>query len=194
MKKHLILTGETGVGKTTLISEALGARMSFAGGFITVRARDNAGRLLGYDLLPSSAAAGIEGYEAARFLDYTVYPPLTDNEVFRVEGVRLLEEAEYYPFAVIDEFGGFELIIPQFRNALVSLLNSELPLIGVLKGERNGEELRQRLGLGGKYSAYRQALENALKADSDTELITVKRRGDEKARRSVEAWAKEYAL
>lgn len=194
MEKHLILTGVSGTGKSSLIRDTLGVRMAFAGGFITKRACDSSGRLLGYDLLPSSAAAGVDGYDAARFLNYTVEPPETDNEVFRVEAVRLLEEAEYYPFALIDEFGGFELIIPQFRNALVGLLNSELPLIGVLKGAQNGEELRRHLGLGGKYSAYRQALESALKADKCTKFIEVKRRGDEKARQIVEAWAKEYAL
>lgn len=194
MEKHLFLTGASGSGKTTLIRNALGARLAYAGGYVTERALDADGRLLGFDLLPAAAAAGIEGFDAARFLDYTHEPPTSDNEVFRGEGVRLLKEAEYYPFTVMDEFGGFELIIPQFREALLEVLNSELPCIGVLKGEQNGEELRRSLGLGEKYSNYRRTLRAALDADPDTLVVDVSGRGDENARRIVMQWASEYAV
>ena len=94
----------------------------------------------------------------------------------------------------MDEFGGFELIIPQFREALLEVLNSELPCIGVLKGEQNGEELRRSLGLGEKYSNYRRALRAALDADPDTLVVDVSGRGDENARRIVMQWASEYAV
>lgn len=193
MKKHLFLIGPSGCGKTTLIRNALGARLAAGGGFVTERALSPEGKILGYDLIPAAAAAGIEGYERARFLDYSVTPPKSDNEVFRTQGVQLLKEAEYYPYAILDEFGGYELIIPQFREALLEILNSELPCIGVLKGAANGEELRRSLGLGEKYSAYRQALETALKNDADTTLLEVHARGDAAAQKIVEQWVKEYA-
>lgn len=193
MKKHLFFTGPSGCGKTHMIREALGERLAFAGGFVTERVSDGNGRLLGYDLMPAAAAAGIPGYSAARFLDYSVLPPVTDNEVFRIEGVRLLEEAQMYPYTLIDEFGGFELIIPQFREALLDVLNSDQPCIGVLKGAPNAAELQKRLGLGERYSAYRNALEAALERDSDTVLLHIKDRNDRKARAILEAWCDEYA-
>lgn len=193
MKKHLFLTGPSGCGKTYIIRQALGESLACAGGFVTERISDGEGRLLGYDLMPAAAAARIPGYTAHRFLDYGVMPPLTDNEVFRVDAVRLLNEARMYPFTLIDEFGGFELIIPQFREALLELLNSEQPCIGVLKGAPNAAELQKRLGLGDRYSAYRNALEAALENDSDTVLLHMKGRDDKKARAIVKAWCEEYA-
>lgn len=193
MKKHLFLTGPSGCGKTHMIREALGERLAFAGGFVTERVSDNAGKLIAYDLMPAAAAAGIPGYNACRFLDYSSIPPVTHNEVFRNEAVRLLEEAQMYPFALVDEFGGFELIIPQFREALLDILNSPLPCIGVLKGAPNAAELRKRLGLGERYSAYRNALEAALENDSDTVLLRLDGRDNKKARAIVQAWCDEYA-
>lgn len=193
MKKHLFLTGPSGCGKTHMIREALGERLAFAGGFVTERVSDKAGKLIAYDLLPAAAAAGIPGYTAARFLDYSVMPPSKDNEVFRTEAVRLLEEAQMYPYTLIDEFGGFELIIPQFREALLDVLNSEFPCIGVLKGADNAAGLQKRLGLGERYSSYRNALEAALENDSDTILLRIRDRDDRKALAIVKAWCDEYA-
>ena len=140
MKKHLFLTGPSGIGKTTLLREELGWMLQTAGGLATVRECDSSGRVLGYDLLPAAALGGVEGYTPLRFLDYSVDPPVRDNEVYRSEGVRLLNEAPYYSFALLDEIGGYELLIPEFRHALEELLNSETPIIGVLKGRENAAD------------------------------------------------------
>ena len=127
MKKRLFLTGPSGVGKTTIIRQALGDSLAYAGGFVTERVLDEQGKLLGYDLLPAAAALSGQAYQRWRFLDYSGPKAEKDNEVFRNQGVRLLQEAEYYPFVLLDEIGGFEMLIPQFRNALAELLNSDLP-------------------------------------------------------------------
>ena len=193
MKKHLFLTGPSGCGKSYILREALGDDLACAGGFVTERVKDSGDRLMGFDMMPAAAAAGIPGFSAARFLDYSTMPPKTNNEVFRVEGVRLLEEAHMYPYALLDEFGGFELIIPEFREALLEILNSDLPCIGVLKGAPNAMELQNRLGLGERYIAYRNALEAALENDCDTVLLHIDNRNDKKARAIVRAWCDEYA-
>ena len=58
MQRHLFLTGPSGVGKTTLIRKVLGPRaLGYAGGFVTERALDEDGTLLGFDLYPGAAAA-----------------------------------------------------------------------------------------------------------------------------------------
>lgn len=193
MKKHLFLTGPSGCGKSHMIREALAENLACAGGFVTERITDDGGKLSGFDLMPAAAAAGIIGFSAARFLDYSVTPPAAHNEVFRIEGVRLLEEAQMYPYALLDEFGGFELIIPQFREALLELLNSDLPCIGVLKGAPNAADLQKRLGLGARYSSYRNALQAALENDDDTVLLHIDGRDDRKALSIVRAWCDEYA-
>ena len=187
MKKHLFLTGPSGVGKTTIIQEALGAQIAYAGGFLTERVTDDSGKLLGFDLLPAA------GYERWQILDYSCEKPAKDNEVFRNQGVRLLGEAAYYPFAGLDEIGGFEMLIPQFRNALAELLNSDLPIIGVLKGPESALSIKHRFGLGDKFTMLTDNLRTVLTRDSDTVVLEVKTPGDPVARRIAETWAREYA-
>lgn len=193
MKKHLFLTGVSGIGKTTIIRQALGTAAGYAGGFITERVTDGDGRVEGFDLYPSAAAIGHDGFDGLRFLDLGTTPPRKDNEVFRESAAQMLKEAEFYPFVLLDEIGGFEMLIPQFRNELAELLNSDAPIIGVIKGAENAEELRASFGLGEKFTMLTDNLRAVLANDEDTVVIEVKQRGDETAKRIVEAWVKEYA-
>ena len=193
MKKHLFLTGPSGIGKTTIIRQALGTAAGYAGGFITERVADGDGSVEGFDLYPAAAVIGHDGFDGQRFLDLGTVPPQKDNEVFRESAAQMLREAEFYPFVMLDEIGGFEMLIPQFRNELAQLLNSDAPIIGVIKGAENAEELRASFGLGEKFTMLTDNLRAVLANDEDTVVIEVKQRGDETARRIVEAWVKEYA-
>lgn len=193
MKKHLFLTGVSGIGKTTIIRQALGSAAGYAGGFITERVADGDGSVEGFDLYPAAAAIGHDGFDGLRFLDLGTVPPRKDNEVFRESAAQMLREAGFYPFVMLDEIGGFEMLIPQFRNELAQLLNSDAPIIGVIKGTENAEELRASFGLGEKFTMLTDNLRAVLANDEDTVVIEVKQRGDETARRIVEAWVKEYA-
>ena len=193
MKKHLFLTGVSGIGKTTIIRQALGSAAGYAGGFITERVADGDGSVEGFDLYPAAAAIGHAGFDGQRFLDFSTTPPRKDNEVFRESAAQMLREAGFYPFVMLDEIGGFEMLIPQFRNELAQLLNSDAPIIGVIKGAENAEELRASFGLGEKFTMLTDNLRAVLANDEDTVVIEVKQRGDETAKRIVEAWVKEYA-
>lgn len=193
MKKHLFLTGVSGIGKTTIIRQALGSAAGYAGGFITERVADGDGSVEGFDLYPAAAAIGHDGFDGLRFLDLGTVPPRKDNEVFRESAAQMLREAGFYPFVMLDEIGGFEMLIPQFRNELAQLLNSDAPIIGVIKGAENAEELRASFGLGEKFTMLTDNLRAVLANDENTVVIEVKQRGDETARRIVEAWVKEYA-
>lgn len=193
MQKKLFLTGSSGCGKSTLIRRELGGALSLAGGFVTERALSDDGSTAGYDLYPAAHAGNVTGFAGARFLDYTVTPPTHDNEVFRNEGVQLLEEAAYYPFALLDEFGGYEILIPQFCAALVGLLRSDVPCIGVLKGFENAEGLKQRFGLGDRYTQKLRALYDMLNADPDVLIVEMNGRDGENAAAMVRKWAREYA-
>ena len=193
MKKHIFLTGPSGCGKTTMIRRALGDRLAYAGGFITERRLAADGSLLGFDLLPTAAALDPDSYEGKRFLDYSVTPPTHDNEVFRIDAVKLLQESEFYPFSVIDEFGGYEILVPQFREALADFLSSEQPCIGVLKADKSVQELKSRFGLGDKFPAYTARLLEALSSDPDTLILKTSGRDDKIAQNIVAKWVEEYA-
>lgn len=192
MKKHLFLTGPAGYGKTGMIKRALEDKLPLAGGFVTARVLDETGKIVGLELLPAAAAGGVEGFEGERFFDCSVVPNTHDNEVFRTTGVRLLKEAEYYPFVVLDEFGGFELIVPEFCEALLDLLSDEHPCIGVLKSLPDAETLKRQLSLGDRYTRLLSSLTEALRNDPDTLILEVSSPNEEKALRAVQAWAKEY--
>lgn len=192
MKKHLFLCGPAGCGKSGLLREELGPALAMAGGYVTEAARDKNGMITGADLLPAAAAGGIQGFAALRFLDMSCLPPKRDNEVFRGPAVQLLQEAEYYPFSFIDEFGGFEIVIPQYRQALAEFLSSDQPCIGVLKSREEAAKAREQFGLGEKYTMLIENLHQVLAGDSDTILLKTSGYDDQVTRRIVRQWVKEF--
>lgn len=192
MQKHLFLTGGSGSDKTEIIKNVLGDKLSLAGGFFCASVLDENGEALFTELLPAAAAGGVDGFEGGRFLDCSVAPPSHDSEVFRTTGVRLLEEAVYYPFALMDEFGGFEILIPEFREALLDLLSGDLPCIGVLKSLPDAEALKNQLSLGDKYIRLLSSLTDALKNDTDTLIFELGKASAEETLNVISSWAKEY--
>ena len=194
MKQHLFLSGPAFSGKSRLIREQLGRNLQNAGGFCTKLCKAPDGSVLGCVMVPTAAAGGVEGLEQEFFLDMRSFPPSHDSEVFRSLGVRLLEEAAWYPFAILDEIGGIDLIIPQFRNALDSLLDSELPILGVIKSREDSEQMRRLLGPGSRFTAFSDRLFERLAGDPDTELHIIAEDAEKEAADAVAAWSAEYAM
>ena len=193
MEKKLFLIGPTGCGKSRLIRETLGENLASAGGFVTLRQTDEEGRFVGFSLLPAAAAGGVEGFDAQLYLDCRAFPPIRDHEVFRESGVQLLEEAAWYPFALLDEVGGYELVIPQFAIALDTLLASGLPCLGALRNSEDAELLRSLLGLSDRYPAKRNALEERLRRDKDCRVIELRDDNADEVKAMLQAWTKEYS-
>ena len=192
MERHLFLIGPSGSGKSSLLREVLGEKLALSGGYVTEAVYGNYGELNGFSLSPAAAAANISGFEAEMFLDCRRFPPRADTEVFRRTGVRLLSEAAWYPYVVLDEFGGFELIIPQFRDALMDILYSEIPVIGALRTQEEAEALREALGLGQKYHTYAQQLRNYIQHDKNTRLLDLSTLSRDDVRKSVQTWVGQH--
>lgn len=185
MQRRVFLSGEN---EFELLQDVLSDRLSMAGGYIMRRVFSEDGSLVGEELFPAAAAAGVEGFYGARFLSFAGGILQKDNEVFRTEAVRLLEEAQYYPFALLADFGGFEIVIPEYRAALSALLSSSLPCVGVLKPLAEAEMLGQLFGLGERYDALLRQLHSALENDRDTLLLTLSDDGGSRARQALESW------
>lgn len=187
MKRNLFLSGPAFCGKSGLIRQQLGARLQWAGGFCTELSASEDGAF-GCRMMPAAMAGGVEGYEKELFLDLRSDPPAHDSEVFRQTGVRLLKEAVWYPYAVLDEIGGIDLIIPQFRMALDRLLASGLPILGVLKTPEESENLRRMLGPGERFRAFSERLHAMLERDPDTEIIRIGTDAASEAAEAVAGW------
>lgn len=191
MKRHIVLSGEIGAGKTTLIRRALGERLRFAGGFATVRVTEG-GALSGFELV--SAPELLSGNpRGARFLDFTRGKSF-DADVFRTLGAQLLREAGAKPFAVIDEVGGMELLIPEFCDALTSLLRSDAPWICVIKTPEAVGALERTVNTGCSLTAKVGSLRSALGSDPEALSLTVRERGDAAVAAALGDWAEEYAI
>lgn len=194
MEKKLFLTGPAGCGKSSLIREALGEKLASSGGFVTGITTDEEGRSVGYALSPAASAGGVEGFEPALYLDCRVFPPEKDHEVFRQTGVRLLEEAVWYPFALLDELGGYELVIPEFSAALEGFFRTGLPCVGALRSPEDAELLRSLLGLSGRYPKKLEALLAALRRDPDCRIVELREDNAGEVRALLEVWAAAYAV
>lgn len=194
MKRHVFLSGPAFSGKSRLIRKLLGPGLQNAGGFCTELCAAADGSILGCAMMPAAMAGGVEGLEKELFLDMRSFPPEHDSEVFRNLGVRLLEESQWYPFAVLDEIGGIDLIIPEFRVALDRLLASDLPILGVLKSREDSEQMRKMLGPGTRFTAFAERLYGQLSKDMNTELLQITENTEEEAGERVKAWIQEYAV
>lgn len=162
--KKLFLTGPVGCGKSTSIASALGGSLPKAGGFLTVRQRDDTGRAIAYWLRRP------DGSDGQIIIDYSAKPYTMHLEVFENLGIQLLKEAENFDYVILDEIGGFEVLSNSFLEALMELLNKDIPVIGVMKGEGPASKMIQKLGLGDVYVQKAEALRDWMRRNPDTLL------------------------
>ena len=186
MKKNLFLTGPIGSGKSTSIAAALGESVTKAGGFLTVRQKDDRGEAIAYHLQRP------DGRDRQMIIDYSAQPYTMHMETFETLGVQLLTEARQYPFVVLDEIGGFEVLSDGFMSALMPLLESEIPCIGVVKGKAPATRMIQRLGLGDAYVQRAENLRSWMRGAPETTLYECGQ-FDPEGLRLAREWAAQYA-
>lgn len=175
MKRRLFLTGPIGCGKSTALQQALGPDLSRCGGFLTRRCREPHLHFTVHR--PDGTCLGT-------FLDLPGGEPKTDLSVFsRLDlsgGVLIL-----------DEIGGIELLNPDFAGALDAVLSSDIPILGVLKGEGPAGALAGALGLTAEYGSAAARLRQRLERDVQTQLYHCGQY-DETAMLLAKQWVEEY--
>ena len=162
MKKNLFLTGPVGCGKSTSIASALADKLAGAGGFLTVRQKDDTGRAVAYWLQRP------DGSDRQIIIDYSARPYTMHMEVFEGFAAALLDEAKRYDYVILDEIGGFEVLSDAFMAALMSLLESDIPCIGVMKPEGPATKLICKLGLDQRFEDEAAKLRRWMGEDPDT--------------------------
>lgn len=175
MKRRLFLTGPIGCGKSTSISQALGARIARCSGLLTRRYRKPH---LHFTLEhPDGTCLGT-------FLDFTGGQPKADLSVF--SGLDLAGDA-----LILDEIGGMELLNPDFAADLDTILSSDTPILGVLKGEGPAGTLAEALGLTADFESAAARLRQRLEGDADTQIYHCGQY-DETALLLARQWVEEY--
>ena len=145
MKKNILITGRPGVGKTTIIKEAIKGLEAMVGGFYTEEIREG-GKRVGFRIRSTAGDEGILAHvnchSPCRVSRYGV-------NIFDLErvGCRALEEAmEKAVLVVMDEIGSMELYSNRFCRMVLRILSSPVPVLGTLQARRNEflDEIRKR--------------------------------------------------
>lgn len=137
-KKNLLLTGQPGVGKTTLVEKVVQNVPLRVDGFITGEIRRE-GRRIGFEIRTLS---GERGVLASRTFSspYRVGRYGVDVSCFKRLGVGALERAiGNASLVVIDEIGKMELLCPGFRQAVLKALDSPKMVLATIKKGRGME-------------------------------------------------------
>ena len=180
--RRLFLTGTIGCGKSTAILTAIGDRLADFGGFLTRRIRDANGHTVAFSLCSA------DGSREAVFLDCASGKPEIHWDVFRTLAPELMAGK----YLILDEIGGMELLCPEFVRALDALLDTDIPIIGVMKGDTAASAMIRRLGLSEEYETSANALRQRLSENEDT-LLYVCGQYDPRALELAREWVKESA-
>jgi len=131
MKKAYLLTGGPGVGKTTLIKQALDRASVRAGGFFTEEIRTGGVRQ-GFKIITLDGRSAILSHIDIRS-PYRVGKYGVDVEALDQVGVAALKDAvRKCDLVVIDEIGKMELFSPCFREAVFEAINSKKRVLGTI--------------------------------------------------------------
>lgn len=131
MKKHIFLTGDKGVGKSTLIRKLLEQEKIIYGGFFTIRTDKVYDGQYSVHLIE----AGVDDKPSEEnLLFFCGAPDNTNNEErFNTLGCKALENAAGAGLIIMDELGPHEGKAVEFCLAVMRTLDGEVPVLGVLQ-------------------------------------------------------------
>ena len=133
MKRHLLICGERGVGKSTLIRRLLEHSTREVGGFVTKRlpVADENGFFPIY-LYPTSQSEGERRNETANLVG-TCDSRSSIRQVFDTLGAQLIESAPKGGIILMDELGFLENDAMAFQSAGLCALDGETPVLAAVK-------------------------------------------------------------
>ena len=168
MKPVYLLTGRPGVGKTSLIKQAIAGIKGRVGGFYTEEIRSQGVRE-GFRLVTldgqTATLAHVNFKSPYRVSKYGV-----DIESLDKVGVSALNQAtQECDLVVVDEIGKMELFSPRFRETVQGIINSGKRLLGTIMLSPN------------PYA-------DAIKRQPQVNLITVTRASHEPVLKELRDW------
>ena len=171
--KNLIITGTPGVGKTTVIKDAVFPFKSSVRGFVTEELR-SLGKREGFVIKSMDGRQGLFASKkmasASRLNKYGI-----DLEVLELIGVSSLKAGlEEKKIIVIDEIGSMEMFSDVFRKTVVECMASSCPVLATMrKGSKPFTESISRM--------------------SHTRVLALSRQNYPDAASEVKEWVKYWA-
>ena len=133
-KRHILICGERGVGKSTLIEKLLQASTRPRYGFITKMRPAGPDGFHPIYIHPAGTPAAERVYTDGNCIgtcDSRTHRPNLD--AFNVLGVRYIREARPDGILVMDELGFFEAKAESFTAAVLEALTGDIPVIAAVK-------------------------------------------------------------
>ena len=144
--KNILITGNPGVGKTTLIQNIISKLNISAGGFYTAEVRDENGKRWGFKIISldgrEDVLASVELISQRRVSKYGVDVAAVD----RIGVTAIRDALSRDDIVVIDEIGRMELASKQFRDVVMEALDSAKPVLGTIaiKDTSFAKKLKER--------------------------------------------------
>lgn len=129
--RHLLFTGEIGVGKSTLLRRILNEEPGTAAGFFTLwDCKKEYLYLFSYGVVPQF----VPEYQVASRTEGGTH---SISGRFDQLGVAALEPISPADFIVMDELGFLESREQEFQRAVLRTMDGETPVLGVIKPRHN---------------------------------------------------------
>lgn len=180
MRKHIFFEGAIQEGKSTLIRKLIGRHLKDVGGFSSQRLLNDLGETMGFRIVPASDAM---------FLTRKYSPDLTDvfllfndgeikmtPEIFADTAIKYMRKGQEKKLILLDEIGGVEMLMPEFREELYEVLKGEVPCLGVLKLEVNNRHMCRNANINHACIDYHLQLRDSLVNGHEADLLRFERK------------------
>lgn len=181
---HLFVQGERGVGKSTLLRQALSPYEKELAGFVVQRLFAGA-RPVGFRAVTLENGFPPMGEEYAGQAGAFILNGHNDTSILEAIMTQV-EKAAKSPerkLVFLDEIGGIEILSEDFMNAFWRLLESGKPCLGVWKSRKNLRHMASALRLPQEYLERHQAVEDRLLQNG--RIVTMQKGNRESIRECV---------
>lgn len=194
--RHLFLEGPVQEGKSTLIRRLIQPFLDQTGGFSSQRLLDVSCETLGFRIAPAAEALELtKEYQTdltGVFLAFQNGKAVKAPEVFLETALQSLNNSGGKKLILLDEIGGMELGVPEFREALYRVLSGPVPCIGVLKLEEKNRHMCEQAVIDKSCLTWHQVLRRDLTEQFDAELIPFARNVETEAEHRITSFLEPF--